>query len=156
MAAVEAVRKPSFDELTRLGQLRRIRHQAEAALESYGLSGARLTFLRYFANATYRVDLPGQALRKPGPYIPDRFLLRFLSTGNRQVAEGEMTWLVALSHEAGLPLPQPVPTLRGELLMRISTPGVPEGRLISLMRWIDGRRRSTGFRPRHFRARGGW
>jgi len=74
--------------------------------------------------------------------------------GNRRVAEGEMTWLAALSHEAGLPVPQPVPTLRGELLTLITTPGVPEGRLLSLMRWIDVRRRSTGFRPRHFRAWG--
>ena len=144
----------SFDKLTRLGQLRRIRELAEAALNSYGLCGARLTFLRYFANATYRVDVPGQASRKAGPYMPNRFLLRVLCTGNRQVAEGEMTWLAALSHEAGLPVPQPVPTLRGELLTRIATPGMPEGRLVSLMRCIEGRKRTTGLNPHHFRAWG--
>jgi len=144
----------SFDELTRLGQLRRIRELAEVALESYGLCGARLTFLRYFANATYRVDVPGQASHKAGPYMPNRFLLRVLCTGNQRIAEGEMTWLAALSREAGLPVPQPVPTLRGELLTRIATPGVPDGRLVSLMRWIDGRKRTTGFNPHHFRAWG--
>ena len=144
----------SFGELTRLGQLRRIRRLATRALDSYGLSGARLTFLRYFANVTYRVDVPGQALHKAGPYMPNRYLLRVLCTGNQQVAEGEMTWLAALSREAGLPVPQPVPTLGGELLTRIATPDVPEGRLVSLMRWIDGRKRTTGLCPRHYYAWG--
>jgi Ser/Thr protein kinase RdoA (MazF antagonist) len=145
-----------YDELTRLGQLRRIRQLARAALAAYGLHGARLTFLRYFANVTYRVDLPGQAPHgeSPGPYVPNRYLLRVLSTGRQQVAKGEMIWLAALSRDAGLPVPRPVPTLEGELLARIATPGVPGGRLVSLMRWIDGRRRATGFRPGHFRAWG--
>jgi Ser/Thr protein kinase RdoA (MazF antagonist) len=145
-----------YGELTRLGQLRRIRRLAGAALEAYGLRGARLTFLRYFANITYRVDVPGPVPQAggPGPYVPNRYLLRVLSTGHRQVAEGEMTWLAALSHEAGLPVPEPVATLEGELLTRIATPGVPEGRLVSLMRWVDGRKRTTGFRPAHLRAWG--
>lgn len=146
----------SSGELTRLGQLRRIRRLAEAALEAYGLGGARLTFLRYFANITYRVDVRGQVPYSAGqgPYAPNRYLLRVLCAGNREVAEGEMTWLAALRRDARLPVPEPVPTLGGELLTRISTPGVPEGRLVSLMRWIDGRKRSSGFHPRHFRAWG--
>jgi Ser/Thr protein kinase RdoA (MazF antagonist) len=86
--------------------------------------------------------------------VPNRYLLRVLATGNRQVAEGEMTWLAALSHEAGLPVPAPVRSLEGELLTRITTPGVPKGRLVSLMRWVDGRRRATPFRPSHFQAWG--
>ena len=155
-ACTGAVYMRSYGELTRLGQLRRIRRLAEAALEAYGLNGARLTFLRYFANVTYRVDLPGQGARSagPGPYMPNRYLLRVLCTGNQRVAEGEMTWLAALSREAGLPVPEPVPTPTGEMLTRIATPAVPEGRLVSLMRWIDGRKRRSGLRPRHFRAWG--
>jgi Ser/Thr protein kinase RdoA (MazF antagonist) len=145
-----------FDELTRLGQLRRIRQLAVTALEAYGLNGARLTFLRYFANITYRVDVPDPNPHgdDPGPYVPNRYLLRVLVTNHWEIAKGEMTWLAALSQEAGLPVPEPVPTPEGELLTRIATPGVPEGRLVSLMRWVDGRRLTTGFRPRHFRAWG--
>jgi Ser/Thr protein kinase RdoA (MazF antagonist) len=145
-----------YNELTRRGQLRRVRRLAEAALEAYGLRGAGLTFLRYFANITYRVDVPGPVPQAggSGPYVPNRYLLRVLSTGNRQVAEGEMTWLASLSHEAGLPAPEPVATVKGDLLTRIATPGVPEGRLASLMRWVDGRKRTTGFRPAHYRAWG--
>ncbi len=145
-----------YNELTRLGQLRRTRQLAKAALEAYGLGEARLTFLRYFANVTYRVDMPGpvpQAIG-PGSYVPNRYLLRVLCTDYWQAVKGEMTWLAALSREAGLPVPEPVPTPEGELLMRISTPGMPGGRIVSLMRWVDGRKRTTGFRPRHFRAWG--
>jgi Ser/Thr protein kinase RdoA (MazF antagonist) len=146
----------AYDELTRHGQLRRIRQLAEAALEAYGLRGARLTFVQYTANIVYRVDAPGPAsvAGERGPYVPNRYLLRVLCTSNLEGVQGEMTWLAALSREAGLPVPAPVPTLDGKLVTRIATPGVPQGRLVSLMRWIDGRRLTTGFRPGHFRAWG--
>jgi Ser/Thr protein kinase RdoA (MazF antagonist) len=145
-----------YDELTRLGRLRRMRQLAATALEAYGLPGARLTFLQYFANITYRVDVPGLVLQgdSSGPYVPNRYLLRVLCTNHWEAVKGEMTWLAALSREAGLPVPEPVATLEGELLTRITTPGVPEGRIVSLMRWVNGRKRTTGFRPRHFRAWG--
>jgi Ser/Thr protein kinase RdoA (MazF antagonist) len=152
----EGICMNAYAELTRLGQLRRIRHLAEVALDSYGLRGARLTFLRYWANITYRVDVPGQPPPQggSGPYVPNRYLLRVLATNHWDVAKGEMTWLAALSREAGLPVPAPIPTLEGELVTRVTTPGVPEGRLVSLMRWVAGRRRTMGFRLHHFRAWG--
>lgn len=145
-----------YDELTRLGQLRRIRQLAEAALEPYGLSGARLTFLQYTANIIYRVDAPGPPLHESdhSHYLPNRYLLRVLYTDNLEGARGELDWLAALSREAGLPVPAPVPTREGELLTRIATPALPQGRLVSLMRWLDGRRLTTGFQPGHFRSWG--
>ena len=151
----QSVLKP-YEQLTRLGQLRRIRKLAEAALETYGLKGARLTFLRYFANITYRVDIPGpvQQWDDPSPYLPTRYLLRVLISNHWEYAKGEMTWLAALSGEAGLPVPAPVPTLEGELLTRVTTPGVPGGRIVSLMRWVDGHKSTKGLTPRNFRAWG--
>jgi Ser/Thr protein kinase RdoA (MazF antagonist) len=145
-----------YQELTRLGQLRRTRQLARVALEAYGLGGARLTFVQYFANITYRVDAPGPALQGDGSgvYVPNRYLLRVLSTNYWEAVQGEMTWLAALSREAGLPVPQPVPTVEGDLLTRITTPGMPKGRIVSLMRWVDGRKRTTDLRPRHYRAWG--
>lgn len=144
-----------FDELTRFSQLHRVRCLAEAALEAYGLNGARLSFLRYWANITYRVDLADSAMPKvqSGIYVPNRYLLRVLLTNHLEYAKGEMTWLAALSHKGGFPVPEPVPTLTGELVTRISTHGIPNGRLVSLMRWIDGRK-LNGFRLHHFHALG--
>ena len=145
-----------YGDLTRLGQLRRTRQLVEAALEAYGLTRARLKFVQYSANIIYRVDVPASSSvrRGPGPYVPNRYLLRVLYTDHMEGVKGEMTWLAALSREAGLPVPEPVLTSEGELVTRITTPEVPQGRLVSLMRWIDGRRLTTGFRPSHFRAWG--
>ena len=145
-----------YDQLTRRGQLRRVRQLAETALHHYGLGEARLTFLRYFANVTYRVDLPEYTYptSQSNPYLPDRYLLRVLLSNDWEFARGEMSWLAALSSEAGLPVPMPVATLDGELLVRVATPGLPSGRIVSLMRWIDGRRRTTGLRPHHYASWG--
>ncbi len=41
--------------------------------------------------------------------------------------------------EAGLAVPAPVPTLQGELFTQASAPGVPERRICSLLRWMEGR-----------------
>jgi Ser/Thr protein kinase RdoA (MazF antagonist) len=67
---------------------------------------------------------------------------------------GEMTWLAALSEKTGLPVPAPVPNLDGELMTQVETPGIPDGRIVSLMRWVDGRIRSTDLRVRHYKAWG--
>lgn len=145
-----------YDQLTRRGQLRRIRQLAETALHHYGLGGARLTFLRYFANVTYRIDLPGQIhpVDYGSPYLPNRYLLRVLLSGDREFAEGEMVWLAALSGEAGLPVPMPVPTLNCELMVRVTTPGLPAGRIVSLMRWVDGRRQTADLGVHQYEAWG--
>jgi Ser/Thr protein kinase RdoA (MazF antagonist) len=152
--AVSAM-KP-YNELTRLGRMRRLRQLAQVALKEYGLTDARLTFLQYEGNLTFRVDTlsPVPVTVKPGPYLQDRYLLRILTSSDAEAAASELTWLAALSGEAGLPVPQPVPTLDGRLLTTIITPGVPHGRIVSLLRWIDGRRLTRGFHPHHLRSLG--
>ena len=143
-------------ELTRLGRLRRLRQLARVALEAYGLAGSRLTFLHYEGNVIFRVDAPGQApvKGKDGPYLENRYVLRILTTSDSAAIASELTWLDALSREAGLPVPEPVPTLDRKLLTTIATPGVPQGRHVSLMRWVDGRQLTKGLRPHHVRAWG--
>jgi Ser/Thr protein kinase RdoA (MazF antagonist) len=142
--------------LTRLGRLRRMRKLAEKALAIYQMDEAELRFLRYFANITYRVDLPGVA-RHAGPvspYLNGRYLLRILNADNWDYAQGEMIWLAALSGEAGLAVPAPVATPQGELLVRVSTPGIPAGRIVSLMRWLDGRKPGKALSLAQFKAWG--
>lgn len=131
-----------YHELSRLGQLRRLRKLAEAALDAYGMKDAKLTFLRHFANTTYRLDVPDpRAQHEEGSiYDPDRYLLRVLIANSWDYAMGEMTWLAALSDGACLAVPAPVPTRDGELMTRIKTPGIPDGRIVSVMRWIEGRK----------------
>ena len=81
-----------YNELTRLGQLRRLRQLARVALEAYGLAGARLTFLHYQGNVIFRVDAPRPVpvTSKKGPYIENRYLLRILSTSDIEAVASEL------------------------------------------------------------------
>lgn len=144
-----------FRELTRRGRLSRLRELANSALVSYGLEGARLTFLQYFSNIIYRVDIPGSSDQTAGsPFMSNRYVMRIHAMDDEDAIASELTWLRALDQEAGLPVPAPVLTLDGKLLAKISTPGVPNGRVISLMRWLDGRKLQRGLRPQHLNALG--
>jgi len=130
----------SYKELTHQGRMRRLRKVAELALEQYDLPEAKLTYVHSEGNVIYRVDVQDPISSKliTEPFVPNRYNLRILSTSNYEGIQGELTWLAALRNEAGLPVPEPVPTREGKLLIHIKTPGVPQGKYISIMRWVDG------------------
>jgi Ser/Thr protein kinase RdoA (MazF antagonist) len=152
---VELEVKP-FRELTRRSRLYRLRELACKAIEAYQLDNAQLKFVQYFENIIYRVDLPGsKALTDDGsPYRPNRYLLRIHAMGDADAIASELTWLAALSQEAGLPVPAPITTPDGKLLTTIITPGMPNGRVVSVMRWLDGRRYGKGLQPKQLSALG--
>jgi Ser/Thr protein kinase RdoA (MazF antagonist) len=145
-----------YNQLTRLGQLRRLRRLAEVALVKYGLTDAKLTFQHYEGNAIFRVDLPNApATQVDDIFVPNRYNLRLLSMNDPETTEGELIWLAALRNETGLPVPEPVPSLDGKLLTTIASPGVPHGRVVSLMRWVDGQQlNAKSLRPQHAKAWG--
>jgi Ser/Thr protein kinase RdoA (MazF antagonist) len=143
-----------YDELTRKGQLRRLRRLAEQALEDYGLGGAKLTFQHYEGNAIFRVDVDGPVQDECGIYVPNRYNMRILSMNNPEMTASELVWLAALKG-GGFPVPEPVETVDGSYLKTVTTPGVPHGRVVSLMRWVDGRKLTKrGIRQQHIRAWG--
>jgi Ser/Thr protein kinase RdoA (MazF antagonist) len=129
---------------------------AKEALKVYGMEGARLSFIQYFQNIIYRVETKDTVthMSTDGAYTPGRYLLRIHAMDDVEATSSELTWLEALYREAGLSVPAPVPTLEGKLLTRIITPGLPRGRVVSLMRWLDGRRIHQGFKPKHLTALG--
>ena len=135
-----------FRELTRRGRLSRLRKLALSAIEGYGLEQARLSFIQYSENIIYRVDLPGSVYRKDltDPYMLNRYLLRIHAMNDVDAIGSELTWLVALNQQGGLPVPAPVMTPNGKLLTTIVTPGIPNGRVVSLMRWMHGQRFRNG------------
>ena len=145
----------NYEELTRIGRLRRLRRLAELALKEYGFSNAKLTFLHYEGNVIFRVDTleTPPVKRERNIFLESRYVMRILTTRNFEGVESEMLFLNAM-RKANLSVPEPVPMLDGKLLKTITTPGVPEGKIISLMRWMDGRKLSKGFHPAHFRLLG--
>ena len=143
-----------FRELSRRARLYQARILAQTALAAYGLPQAHLAFIQYGENIIYRVDLPGPLAAEAGPYHPNRCVLRIHAMGDPEAVASELTWLAALNREAGLPVPAPVPTPEGHLVAEIFTPGFPKGRVVSLMRWLDGRKIQKGLRPAHLTALG--
>jgi len=110
--------------------------------------------MQYTANTIYRVDAPGSSTPiKTSPYIPNRYVMRIHTMEDAEAITSELTWLLALN-QAGIPVPAPVETSRGELLTTILTPGIPQGRIVSLMRWLDGQRFHQRLRPKQLTALG--
>ncbi|MFC1849325.1 phosphotransferase enzyme family protein [candidate division CSSED10-310 bacterium] len=147
-----------FEELTRLGRKRRMRHMAHCALEAYGLGAARFILTRHAGNTLYRVFSPThQGLTRTNSlFEPGLFLLRIHWPGYRaeSAIQLELEWLLALRKECDLPVPEPVPTLQGDLVNQVSCPGIPEPRSCSLLRWVKGRRVGTRAVSRHYAAQG--
>ncbi|MDQ6660891.1 MAG: phosphotransferase [Chloroflexota bacterium] len=130
----------NFENLTRGGQIRRMRRLAETALAAYDLGDVHLMPLMHFFNTTFRVDACPRSGRT-GQERGERYVIRIHRPGSQDAStiESELIWLLALRHDMGLVVPEPVPTRDGSLVTLASTPGVPEPRHCVLFRWVDGR-----------------
>jgi Ser/Thr protein kinase RdoA (MazF antagonist) len=122
-----------------------MRQLAETALSAYDLGDIRLTPLMHFFNTTFRVDAFSQSqetIRNGQTECErERYVIRIHRPGSQDTStiQSELLWLLALRREAGLVVPEPVPTREGVLVASASTPGVPEERQCVLFRWVDGR-----------------
>jgi Ser/Thr protein kinase RdoA (MazF antagonist) len=145
-----------FNELTRLGRLRRMRRLGCLALTRYGLAGYRLRFLKYEGNIVFLVRPPDSTHSRiaGGPDRHGRYILRIHTTRKAERIASELKWLAALRKEAGLPVPEPVPTPDGELFVTLPLAGSSRTWHVSLMHWLKGRRLDHGIRPGHARAWG--
>ncbi len=143
-----------FRELSRRGRLFRLKEVAVIALARYGLEEARLRFIQYNENAIYCVDVPGPIATNHSIYLPNRYVLRIHAIDDSDAVSSELAWLAALNQEGNLPVPTPVPTVDEKLVERIITPCFPNGRVVSLLRWLDGKKIQKGLRSRHLAALG--
>jgi Ser/Thr protein kinase RdoA (MazF antagonist) len=124
-----------FGELTRAGQLRRLRNLAEYALACYDLGVAQLTFMKSSRNTTFRVEALSAG---SGP--PQRYVLRIIRPDSEEKAvRSELFWLAALRRETSLLVPEPVPNRQGDLLTTVEMEGMAEPRHCALFGWVPGR-----------------
>ena len=104
-----------------------MRRLAQAALNAYGLADARFKLLRQAGNTLFRVYAvnPG-ATTNSELYAPGQYLLRIHQPGYQtsEAIELELAWLAAMRRDANLPVPEPVSTLDGRLLIQVSIPGI--------------------------------
>lgn len=145
----------AYDVLSPLGKLRRTRQIARKALDSFGFSKADMRLIVDAGNTMYRVKTKNPTPMEMSLYVNNCYLLRlhwpdYHSYG---AVDSELEWLSALC-KAGLPVPQPIPTVNGKLSVEVSFPGVPRARRCSLLRWVKGKMVKKVVRPWHMMAIG--
>jgi len=119
-----------FDQLTRLGRIRRLASIARRALDERGIDEASLRFLTDDTNILFRARAAaGTFVVRIGVHGPIAHSL--------PEAEAETAWLAAL-RASGLTVPDPVPDLTGRLVTPIALRGVDGERLVVVFRWIPG------------------
>lgn len=104
---------------------------AVAALDQYGIQGARLKLIRYEHNAVYRVD----------GTQGERFLLRIATDRHYGADEmrSEVAWLEHLRRTTDLRVPGPVEALDGQGVVIVNGDPLAAPRHCALFRWLDGR-----------------
>ena len=137
-------------------QITQMRRIAVRALEAYPLADAQLTFVTHGENTTFKVGARAHngaveqfLLRVHRPMRHGRFI------DSDAAIASELHWLTALRAQTDLAVPEPLLTHDGELTTTVSAPGVPNSRICSMLRWMDGRRYSSSPRPLYLRRLGG-
>lgn len=137
-----------FDQLSRAGQLRRLRSLALKACERYALEVQDCSLLADSFNSVFRVRARMHAMSA----------LR-VGAAHRIHAEGteiaEVTWLNSLRRESEVPVPDVRATVDGARVITTRSAGVPEARRCVLFQWIAGRPLDERLTVGGIRAMGG-
>ena len=127
----------SFDQVTRTTQRKWLKQLAEAGLGQYGIEHTKLRFIPTPSSTVFRVDTVNQQyVLRIGSEAPDRWI---------KWTEAELLWLFALKRDTDLSVPEPIAAPNGALVHKVSTNNIPEGRVVTLLRWMPGR--AIGKRP---------
>ncbi len=130
---------------------------AEVALERYGLRDVRIDLLQRDAKKQFfRV-----ASSDRGEFVLRMYRLSYAPWDRNLTSEealrSQSLWLEALSREAGLSVPDPIPTLDGATTSCASVAGLSRLRICVLQRWIPGRRKAPKeLRPHHLSLLGSY
>lgn len=120
-----------FDELTRMGKIRRLRRLVLKVVEAYDLRVASVRFLTIETNTMFQIRSADG----------EKYVLRIYSDEETTLRENqaEMFWLDALKRDTDLKATEPVARRDGEYITIASVPGVPANRRCVLFKWIPGR-----------------
>lgn len=133
--------------LSRRSQVARLRRLAREALAAYPLADPELRFIAHDENTTFRVDARAPSGR-------ERFLLRVHRPARHgrnvdpaAAVGSELCWLTALRADTGLLVPEPFRTAEGSLTTMATSRQVPQPRVCSVLRWMEGRICASAPRP---------
>lgn len=131
-----------FDELTRLGKIRRLRPLVFKALEQYDLQVEQVKFFTIETNTMFQIRTEDS----------EKLMLRIYSDEETTLKENqaEMFWLDALMRSTDLNVSEPVARRDGEYITIVRVPGVPGERRCVLFRWIPGRTLENSLSPENY------
>ena len=135
-----------FEELTPLGQTRRLRSCAAEVLDRYGMKNATLTFLNRARQTNFKVEAdPPERKRKRR----ETYLLRihWPETVKSEFVRSEFAWLRALRKDTDLVVPEPVADREGNDVTPMPIGPGSEPVLCSVTRWLAGRPYLRRFGP---------
>jgi len=132
----------SYNELTRLGKLKRMRSLAIKALAEYDLSVQWIKFLADDTNIPFKVHSLGG----------DNYVLRIYSDEETTLAENqaEVFWLEALKKDTDLKFTEPVLRTDGEAITLASQEDIPGEKRCILFTWVPGRALEESLNPDNY------
>ncbi|HEY1015863.1 MAG TPA: phosphotransferase, partial [Herpetosiphonaceae bacterium] len=115
----------------------------------YPLPAHELHFVQHGENTTFRIETAGAEPAEPGPYVPNRLLLRVhgASYNTAPEIESELIWLDALRHETDLAVPEPLRASDGTFAVTLGGPETGGARSVSVLRWMRGALRERNVTP---------
>lgn len=118
-----------FVALTEEQQVENLADLGRAALSCWDLDRPEVSLVKYRENAVFAVRTADGG----------RWALRIHRPGYRSEPQirSEFDWIRRLDAD-GIAVPQPLSTRDGRLVVKQSSPGVPESRLCTLIAWVDG------------------
>ena len=109
-------------------QVTRLEMAGQRTLSNWGIEGAVLHLIKYRENAVFRVE--------HGDFRAALRLHRFGYHSDDEL-RSELQWMQALS-EAGILVPEVIPTRAGDLFVKYGADGLPGELQIDLFEWIEG------------------
>lgn len=133
-------------------QVTRLRRLAVQALDAYPLESPSIRFVTHGENTTFRVSTSNDGEFLLRVHRPNR---HGRGVDSAAAVRSELDWLLALRTGADVSAPEPMLTISGDSTVTVAAPGVPEPRVCSLLRWMDGRIRYESYKPVHLRRLAG-
>lgn len=129
--------------ISRRTQVARLRKVAIAALPEFRLPEGVLTFVSHEENTTFRHDSAGRRhlVRVHRPHRHGR------DADPARAIESEIAWMSAIRAETDIHVPRARPTRDGAMTAQVTAGS--ETRVVSVLRWMNGRIRENSPRPVH-------
>lgn len=125
--------KKPFEQASYLAQVRRLRTLAEEALKYYPFTAHTIEFIKYSANAIFKItDMQNK-----------QYVLRINPPGHHEQPAilDEIKWMDHILASTDVVVPTPVKSLAGQYFTEITHHLIPSSRYCLVFKWLPGKRK---------------